>query len=436
VVQVNGASGAPVLPIEWDSSGSDQTFTLTTPANPAPLGVSLSPLLHWVGTSGNADIDLKWTDDFQDTVGVIADIVSSGVCLIVDCSIPDPSPVNLFSGGLGPVYTSAGLDTEIGNAVGGVAGPLVAARVADGFVPVPLTDPAQASIPPLSVGSLDFDVPSVSVAGAPAGVVLKGDSVNLSAAPNGGTGPFTYAWTKNGAPFASTASISDAPALGDSTYAVTVTDSLGAVSNTAQTTVHVYDFGVSGSPTSQQILTTGSNTYNATETLVPGSVTSGLPTIGLSLSGLPSGATPGFSPASGGAGGFSSTLTVTTANAPAGTYPLTLTGTDARSLIGGSRSTGLSLTILTPAQAIPNVITTIEGLEAAGVLNHGQANSLEVKLNHAIDSLNSKPGKPTACNQLQAFVNEVNARKLTPAQTDSLLGGPLGILAIMAAIPC
>ena len=97
----------------------------------------------------------------------------------------------------------------------------------------------------------------------------------------------------------------------------------------------------------------------------------------------------------------------------------------------------MSLTILTPAQAIPNVITTIGGLEAAGVLNHGQANSLVVKLNHAIDSLNSKPDKPTACNQLQAFVNEVNAsRHLTPAQTNSLLGGPLGVLAIMAAIPC
>ncbi len=436
LVQVTGASGAPVLPLEWDSAGSDQSFTLTTPNNPSALGIKFSPLLHWVATSGNAEIDLHWTDDFQNTVGVIADIVSSGVCLIVDCSIPDPSPVSLFSGGLGPIYSSAGLDTEIGNDVGGVAGPLVAGRVADGFVPVPLTDPAESSIPPLSIGSLDFDVPAVSVAGAPAGVVLKGDSVNLSAVPDGGTGPFTYAWTKDGVPFATTPSITDTPGLGDSTYAVTVTDSLGAVSNTAQTTVHVYDFTVAGSPTSQQILTTGSNTYSATETLVPGSVTSGLPTIGLSLSGLPSGATPGFSPASGSAGGFSSTLTLTTANAPPGTYPLTLTGTDARSLIGGSRSTGLSLTILTPAQAIPNVITTIEGLEAAGVLNHGQANSLEVKLGHAIDSLNSKPDQPTACNQLQAFVNEVNARHLTPAQTDSILGGPLGILAIMAAIPC
>jgi hypothetical protein len=86
------------------------------------------------------------------------------------------------------------------------------------------------------------------------------------------------------------------------------------------------------------------------------------------------------------------------------------------------------------------VIATIEGLQAAGVLNKGQANSLIVKLNHAIDSLNTKPNQPTACNQLQAFVNEVNAYVsagiLTQAQADSLLGGPLGIEAIMASIPC
>jgi hypothetical protein len=74
------------------------------------------------------------------------------------------------------------------------------------------------------------------------------------------------------------------------------------------------------------------------------------------------------------------------------------------------------------------------------VLNKGQANSLIVKLQHAIDSLTTKPDQPTACNQLQAFVNEVNAYVkagiLTPAQAAQLLGGPLGILAIMAAIPC
>jgi hypothetical protein len=440
VVQATGASGAPALPIEWDSAGSAQAFTLTTPASPAPVGVSLSPLLHWVATSGNAQINLHWTDDFQSAVAVVADIVTAGVCVFADCSIGDPAPISLFSGGLGPVYSSAGLDTAIGNAVGGVAGPLVAGRVGAGFVPVPLTSPPLASIPPLSVGSLDFGVPSASITGAPAGVVLSGDSVSLSAAASGGTGPYTYAWTKDGVPFATTQTITDTPSLGDTTYAVTVTDSLGAVSNTATTVVHDYDFTVAGSPTSQQILTSGTNTYGVTESLVSGSAISGLPTIGLSLSGLPAGATASFAPASGSAGGFSSTLTITTAGAPPGTYALTLTGTDARALIGGTRSTSLTLTILTPAQAIPNVITTIQGLQTAGVLNGGQANSLIVKLNHAIDSLNSKPGKPPGCNQLQAFVNEVNAYvsagTLTQAQADSLLGGPLGVLAIMASIPC
>ena len=194
LVQVTGASGAPVLPIEWDSSGSSQNFTLTTPANPTPLGISLGPLFHWVGTSGNAQINLHWTDDFQDVVAVIADIVTAGVCIFADCSIDDPSPISLFAGGLGPVYTSAGLDTAIGTAIGGVAGPLVASRIAAGFVPVPLTSPPHAAIPPLTTGAVVFDVASVSISGAPAGVVLLGNSIGLTAVQSGGTGPFTYAW--------------------------------------------------------------------------------------------------------------------------------------------------------------------------------------------------------------------------------------------------
>ncbi len=143
---------------------------------------------------------------------------------------------------------------------------------------------------------------------------------------------------------------------------------------------------------------------------------------------------------SGSAGGFSSALTITTAGAPPGNYLLTLTGTDARAGIGGTRTANLNLQVLTPAQAIPNIINKIEGLQGAGVLNKGQANSLIVKLNHAIDSLTMKPNQPTACNQLQAFVNEVHAYVsagiLTPAQAAMLLNPPLGVLAIMAAIPC
>lgn len=221
---------------------------------------------------------------------------------------------------------------------------------------------------------------------------------------------------------------------------MTVTDSSGAVSNTATTAIGVYDFAVAGSPLGLEVLTTGSNAYAITESLVPGSATSGLPDVGLAVSGLPAATTGVFNPPGGSAAGFGSTLTISTAGAPAGSSLLTVTGTDARPAIGGSRTTNLHLNVLTPAQAIPNVIGTVNGLESGGVLNGGQANSLVVKLNHAIDSLNQKPNQPTGCNQLQSFVNEVNGLvaggALSQAQADELLGGPLGILAIMAAVPC
>ena len=100
LVQVTGASGAPVLPIEWDSSGSSQNFTLTTPANPTPLGISVGPLVHWLSTSGSAEINLHWTQDFQTAVEVAADIAGDcvlpfcvPVCTAFDCTVSDPSPI-------------------------------------------------------------------------------------------------------------------------------------------------------------------------------------------------------------------------------------------------------------------------------------------------------------------------------------------------------
>jgi hypothetical protein len=79
----------------------------------------------------------------------------------------------------------------------------------------------------------------------------------------------------------------------------------------------------------------------------------------------------------------------------------------------------------------------IQNLPSSGVLNNGQSNSLTVKLTHAIDKLNLGD-RNTARNELNAFVNEVNAyvnaRILTRAQADQILGGPLGINSIIASI--
>jgi hypothetical protein len=224
--------------------------------------------------------------------------------------------------------------------------------------------------------------------------------------------------------------------LGD--FTLTISGTVQGGSRSATANLHLYDFTVTASPSSLQVLTTGSNAYSVSVQLVPGSTTVGLPAIALAVNGLPSGATGTFGPGSG-TPNFTSTLTITTATVASGTYTLTVSGTDGRSPQGGTRATHPTLVVLTPQQALQLVINQINDLRSSGVLNDGQANSLIVKLIHAIDQLNNLD-KKTACNQLSAFVHEVNAYVsagiLTPAQANALLGPPLGVLAIMAAIPC
>jgi hypothetical protein len=265
--------------------------------------------------------------------------------------------------------------------------------------------------------------------GAPAsvGLVVSGLPADTSSGPSSlalpGTGTLTIQ--------------TGAVSLGD--FALTISGTIQGGSRSAAVGLHIYDFTVTTTPSSLQVLTTGSNTYSVSVLSVPRSTTTGLPSIALAVSGLPAGATGGFSPNSG-TPSFVSTLTITTSNTPSGTYTLTIVGTDGRTPEGGTRNTHPTLIVLTPAQALQLIINQVNDLQSNGVLNHGQANSLVVKLSHVIDNLNLRPDKRTACNQLSAFVNKVNAYVaagvLTPTQANTLLGGPLGVLAIMAAIPC
>jgi photosystem II stability/assembly factor-like uncharacterized protein len=265
--------------------------------------------------------------------------------------------------------------------------------------------------------------------GAPAlvGLVVSGLPADASSAPS------TLALPGTGTLTIQTGAVS----LGD--FALTVSGTLQGGSRSAAAGLHIYDFSVTATPTSLQVLTTGSNTFQVSVLLVPGSTTTGLPSIALAVSGLPSGATGAFS-SNRGTPSFVSTLTIITSSTPSGTYTLTIVGADGRTPEGGTRNTHPTLIVLTSAQALQLVINAVNSLQSSGVLNRGQANSLVVKLSHAIDNLNLRPDKRTACNQLAAFVHEVNAYVsagiLTPAQANTLLGGPLGVLAIMAAIPC
>jgi subtilisin family serine protease len=97
------------------------------------------------------------------------------------------------------------------------------------------------------------------------------------------------------------------------------------------------DFSVSVSPTSGSTTPGGSVTATVGTAVTAGSAQS----VGLTASGLPSGATASFSPTTVTSGG-SSTLTIaTSATTPAGTYPVTVTGTGA----AASRTATYTLTV-------------------------------------------------------------------------------------------
>ena len=65
-----------------------------------------------------------------------------------------------------------------------------------------------------------------------------------------------------------------------------------------------------------------------------------------------------------------------------------------------------SWTILTPQQAVQNIINTIDNMH----LSHGTTTSLEAPLNAALSQLN-RNNHAAACNTLDAFLNQVKAKE-------------------------
>ncbi len=107
------------------------------------------------------------------------------------------------------------------------------------------------------------------------------------------------------------------------------------------------DFTLSAAPGSQTVTAGNSTSYSATVTAVNGFSGS----VALSVSGVPAGATATFNPASlSGAG--SSTLTIATGTAAAGTYPLTITGSS------GTMTHSASVTLVINPQPVPDFTLT------------------------------------------------------------------------------
>jgi hypothetical protein len=144
----------------------------------------------------------------------------------------------------------------------------------------------------------------------------------------------------------STMTISTSSSTPAGTYSVTVTGTGTSATHTTTVSLTVNnvvanDFSISASPSSVTVTQGGSGTTTISTAVTSGSAQ----TVALSASGLPSGASASFNPASVTAGG-SSTMTITaTSSATTGTTSVTVTGTGTPA----THTTSVSLTVSAPS---------------------------------------------------------------------------------------
>ncbi|HEU4864284.1 MAG TPA: hypothetical protein VFU44_11015 [Candidatus Limnocylindria bacterium] len=152
VVGVTGATLTSPLIVpgfgvtEWDAAGQTNTVSVTLPATPnTTVTTTLSPIMQWLSVSANAAIDVN----LSDFLNVFFDDFSIGV----------------FSGSIGSLLSSNGVDTLVSQAISDLIGfdPGVGANIAAGKLPFPLTSPEVANVPPVpSIGSISFSFDSDS----------------------------------------------------------------------------------------------------------------------------------------------------------------------------------------------------------------------------------------------------------------------------------
>lgn len=104
------------------------------------------------------------------------------------------------------------------------------------------------------------------------------------------------------------------------------------------------------------------------------------------------------------------TFTPDTTLALATTHQVTIAGATSVGDSGVQQfPVSFSFTTVTPVEAINQLKADVYTLRDNGVLNQGQANSLLVKLNGAINKLNRGQDHVAVMNKLNAFINRVQS---------------------------
>jgi uncharacterized membrane protein len=142
----------------------------------------------------------------------------------------------------------------------------------------------------------------------------------------------------------------------------------GTLTHTASVTLVVLqpDFSLSASPATQSINVGGSTSYTITQAALNGYTG----TVSFSVTGLPAGATPTFTPASVTGSGTATLSIATTTSVAPGTYGLTITGTDGTL----THSTSVTLIISTPD-------FSLTAAPSSQTINQGSPTSYTVTLN-------------------------------------------------------
>jgi uncharacterized membrane protein len=141
------------------------------------------------------------------------------------------------------------------------------------------------------------------------------------------------------------------------TYTLTVTGTSGSYTHSVTLTLVVQaapNFSLTVSPASQTVTAGGSTSY----ALAVAQVTTGVGTVAVTVSGLPTGAAASFSSASLSAAGQSAASVTTSSSTPAGSYPLTFTAANgsythtATATLVVSAGTDFSLAAATASQTV------------------------------------------------------------------------------------
>ena len=245
--------------------------------------------------------------------------------------------------------------------------------------------------------------PKAIIQGAPTDGVREGMTVVLTASATSSstednTAGFTFKWTGTEYGIAipgATGSTFTLKVDDEGTYVITLTATDdGGFSGTTSVTINAIDStpAVSGLQVSNPMIVTSQQSLTFTGTYADA---------GAAVDGTYQ-ATWNFGDGSSTSAAAPGGLTATHAYSAAGTYTATLTVRDDDGTPGSATAT---VTVLTPLQAIGKIGNYLQSL---GDLSGGQKNSLQVKLNAAANSY-QRGDIGAACNQLNAFINEVDA---------------------------